>query len=153
MEFLTNVTAIANGFEQTESIYEYIEKATDSYHSVNIVLATLLVIIVIVLVFLVRMRNQEIVQSLFQKQRDDLQVKELDLIKSITNRTTLDAIASLTNDTTMEFERHHISILNLLGEGAFGLVKLALIRNHQHDEQEVAVKMLKGEENIKHYLN
>ncbi|CAO1431629.1 unnamed protein product [Diamesa tonsa] len=143
MEYLTNITSNANGFEQTASIYEYIEKATESYHSVNIVLATVLVIIVIVLVFMVRMRNQEIVQSLFQKQRDDLQVKELDLINSITNRTTLDAIASLTNDTTMEFERHHISILNLLGEGAFGLVKLALIRNHQHEEQEVAVKMLK----------
>lgn len=145
MEFLTNVTAIASGFEQTVSIFEYIEKATGSYHSVNIVLATVLAIIVIVLVFLVSMRKQEIVQCIFQKQRDDLQVKELDLIKSITNRTTLDAIASLTNDTTMEFERHHISILNLLGEGAFGLVKLALIRNQQHEEKEVAVKMLKGE--------
>ncbi|CAO1431696.1 unnamed protein product [Diamesa serratosioi] len=143
VEFLTNVTAIANGFEQTESIYEYIEKATVPYHSVNIVLATILAIIVIILVILLSMRKQEIVQSLFQKQRDDLQVNELDLIKSITNRTTLDAIASLTNDTAMEFERHQISILNLLGEGAFGLVKLALIRNNQHEEQEVAVKMLK----------
>lgn len=144
MEFMTNVTTIANGFEKTVTIYEYIEKATGSNHSVNIVLATVLAIIVIVLVFLVSMRKQEIVQCLFQKQRDDLQVKELDLIKSITNRTTLDAIVSLTNDTTMEFERHHISILYLLGEGAFGLVKFALLRNQQHEEKHVAVKMLKG---------
>lgn len=144
MEFLANITAIANGIEQTEPIYKYIEKATVSYQSVNIVLATLLAIIVTILVILLCMRKHELVQSLFHKQRDDSQVNELDLIKSITNRTTLDAIASLTNDTTMEFERDQISILNLLGEGAFGLVKLALIRNHQHEEQEVAVKMLKG---------
>lgn len=68
---------------------------------------------------------------------------DLDLIQSITNRSMLEAIADLTRDDKMEVERENITVLEALGEGAFGLVKKAIIIKDgaKHD---VAVKMLKS---------
>lgn len=67
-----------------------------------------------------------------------------DLINSITNRTMKEAIDDQTRDTAMEIERSNIELSGVtLGEGAFGLVKHAvLIRDGR--KCEVAVKMLKS---------
>lgn len=72
---------------------------------------------------------------------------DLDLIKSITNRSLLEAIADLTRDDEMEVERENITVLEALGEGAFGLVKKAIIVK-EGKKHQVAVKMLKS---IKYY--
>lgn len=72
---------------------------------------------------------------------------DLDLIKTISNRLTLEAIDDLRRDEKMEVERENITLLETLGEGAFGVVKKAiLVKNGQ--KLQVAVKMLKSEFNF-----
>lgn len=69
---------------------------------------------------------------------------DLDLIKSITNRSILETIEELTKDATMEIDRDNIKILEDIGEGAFGYVKRGIIISDD-SKMEVAVKMLKSE--------
>lgn len=68
---------------------------------------------------------------------------DLDLIKSITNRSVLEAIDELTKDELMEIDRDNITILEALGEGAFGYVKKGIVIKNDV-KLEVAVKMLKS---------
>jgi tyrosine-protein kinase receptor torso len=68
---------------------------------------------------------------------------DLDLIKSITNRSVLEAIDELTKDELMEIDRDNIKILEALGEGAFGYVKKGIVIKDDV-KLEVAVKMLKS---------
>lgn len=73
---------------------------------------------------------------------------DLDLIKSITNRSMLEAIADLTRDSTMEIERENIALLEALGEGAFGLVRKAIFVR-EGKKHQVAVKMLKSKNKVR----
>lgn len=68
---------------------------------------------------------------------------DLDLIKSISNRSVLEAIDELTKDESMEIDRDNIKILGALGEGAFGYVKKGIVIKNDV-KLEVAVKMLKS---------
>lgn len=71
---------------------------------------------------------------------------DLDLIKSITNRSILETIEELTKDEEMEIDRDNIKILQNvkdLGEGEFGYVKKGIVVKDGM-KLEVAVKMLKG---------
>lgn len=69
---------------------------------------------------------------------------DLDLIKSITNRSILETVEELTKDEHMEIDRDNIKILEDLGEGAFGYVKRGIVVKDDM-KMEVAVKMLKSE--------
>lgn len=69
---------------------------------------------------------------------------DLDLIKSITNRSILETVEELTKDKKMEIDRENIKILHDLGEGAFGFVKKGIVFK-DNMTMEVAVKMLKSE--------
>lgn len=72
-----------------------------------------------------------------------LERMDLETVKTISTVTVLDSIAELTKDTLLEIEMENITMLESLGEGAFGLVKKALmLRNGE--KQYVAVKMLKS---------
>lgn len=84
---------------------------------------------------------KKIVSNITQKQFDSM---DLDLIKSITNHNMLEAIADLTRDATMEVERENIELLETLGEGAFGVVRKAVLIRKE-GKRQVAVKMLKSE--------
>lgn len=68
---------------------------------------------------------------------------DLDLIKSISNRSVLEAIDELTKDEKMEIDRDNIKILEKLGEGAFGYVRKGIVIKDDV-KLEVAVKMLKS---------
>lgn len=99
-------------------------------------------IAILLLIMLCTWRNRvsAIVNKFALKQLDSM---DLDLIQTITNRSMLEAIADLTRDETMEIDKESISVLEVLGEGAFGLVKKAiLVRDGM--KRHVAVKMLKS---------
>lgn len=72
---------------------------------------------------------------------------DLDLIKSISNRSLLEAIESLTRDALMEVERENINLMEDLGEGAFGLVRKGILMKNGK-KQLIAVKMLKSKSEI-----
>lgn len=112
---------------------------------IDVLFYTLVTFIAVFLVVLFRVwqnRLDGIVTTLTQKQLDGM---DLDLIKSITNHSMLEAIGELTRDATMEVERDSISLMEQLGEGAFGLVKKAIVVRDDGAKQQVAVKMLKSE--------
>lgn len=116
----------------------------------DIVFYTIVSVIAILLIVLFRIwqgRISQIVNTITQKQADNM---SLDLIKSITNRNMLEVIADLTRDETMEIERENIALLEALGEGAFGLVKKAILVK-DGSKHQVAVKMLKSEINFIFY--
>lgn len=73
---------------------------------------------------------------------------DLDLVKSISNRTMLETIADLTRDSTMEVERENIALLEILGEGNFGLVKKAVLAQEMGRKKLIAVKMLKCKDQV-----
>lgn len=112
-------------------------------HTIDIFFYTFVVLIAIFIVVLFRIwqkRINSMVNNFTQKQIENM---DLDLIKTITNRSMLEAIADLTRDETMEIERENIALMEALGEGAFGLVKKAvLVRDGS--KHQVAVKMLKS---------
>lgn len=85
-------------------------------------------------------RIDSFISILAQKRLEHM---DLETVKTISTGTILDSIAELTKDTSLEIEMENITMLETLGEGAFGLVKKALmIRNGE--AQYVAVKMLKS---------
>jgi hypothetical protein len=85
-------------------------------------------------------RIDSFISILAQKRLEHM---DLETVKTISTGTVLDSIAELTKDASMEIETENITMLESLGEGAFGLVKKALvIRNGE--KQYVAVKMLKS---------
>lgn len=141
-----NLTAHLNG--QDVSSFETFNVADAKLASkgislVNIFLCIFLVLIAIFLFILFRFRQirfNEFLRNITQKQLDGM---DLDLIKTITNRSMLEAIADLTRDETMEMERENIALLEALGEGAFGLVNKAILAKDGVKHQ-VAVKMLKS---------
>lgn len=85
-------------------------------------------------------RIDSFISILAQKRLEHM---DLETVKTISTGTVLDSIAELTKDVSMEIETENITMLESLGEGAFGLVNKALvIRNGE--KQYVAVKMLKS---------
>lgn len=142
-----NVTAHRNGLCETSVSYGNL---TDFRHTkprsrvIDILFYTLVTFIAVFLVVLFRVwqnRLSGIVTTLTQKQLESM---DLDLIKSITNHSMLEAIGELTRDATMEVDRDSICLMEQLGEGAFGLVKKAIVVR-AGAKQQVAVKMLKSE--------
>lgn len=110
------------------------------FHVLFYTFVTIVAIFLVVLLRLWQSRINSIVRKFSQKQLDNM---DLDLIKSITNRSMLEAIADLTRDEAMEIERENVTVLEALGEGAFGLVKKAILMKADVKHQ-VAVKMLKS---------
>lgn len=90
-------------------------------------------------------RIDSVISILAQKRMERM---DLETVKTISTGTVLDTIAELTKDTSMEIETENVTMLESLGEGAFGLVNKALmIRNGE--KQYVAVKMLKSKATLK----
>lgn len=141
-----NLTANLNG-QATSSYGSYnvadAKLAPKGISLVAIFLCTFLALIAVFLFILLCLRQirfNAFLRNFTQKQLDGM---DLDLIKTITNRSMLEAIADLTRDETMEMERENIALLEALGEGAFGLVnKAILVRDGV--KHQVAVKMLKS---------
>lgn len=111
------------------------EQSSHFYHY-SVVLVVALVVLVMFHIWKVRMIHVE--QGFPQK----LENLDLDLVKSISNRTMLETVADLTRDDVMEIERENIALLEILGEGNFGLVKKAVLVQAGM-KKLVAVKMLK----------
>lgn len=109
----------------------------------EILFYTLVVFMVILLIALFKVwkgRIDSFISLMAQKRLENM---DLETVKTMSMGTVLDSIAELTKDELMEVERENITILELLGEGAFGLVNKALmIRNGE--KEYVAVKMLKS---------
>lgn len=156
---LLNLTAHQNG--KVEDGYLYVRLShlkNDKIRSKvsNLYFYVIFAIVVIILIILVWIWKDRIALAITQKQLESM---DLDLIKTITNRSMLEAIADLTRDDTMEVERENITMLETLGEGAFGLVKKAIIIK-DGEKHQVAIKMVKSEEKhiskprlVRHYFN
>jgi tyrosine-protein kinase receptor torso len=148
---MVNLTAHHNS--QTEDGYIYVrlsqlKKEKPPSRVFDIFVYIVFVIIAILLVFLFCVWQGRISLPITQKQIENM---DLDLIKTITNRSMLEAIADLTRDDEMEVERENITVLETLGEGAFGLVKKAIIVK-EGSKHQVAVKMLKSMKKILTHL-
>lgn len=138
-----NLTAFIGDDSDTEIGYMqipiYVEDKID-----DILFYSLVAIMCLLLIALFKVwkgRIDSFISILAQKRLENM---DLEAVKTMSTGTVLDSIAELTKDDSMEVERENITILELLGEGAFGLVKKALmIRNGE--KEYVAVKMLKSE--------
>lgn len=130
---------IDEAYEFANVSYLKIEKPRSGRLFTILVLAIFIVIVALFIVFVCVWKGQ-IALSITQKQLENM---DLDLIKTITNRSMLEAIADLTRDDLMEVERENIRVLEALGEGAFGLVKKAIIIK-EGEKHQAAVKMLKS---------
>lgn len=89
-------------------------------------------------------RIDSFISILAQKRMESM---DLETVKTMSTGTALDLIAELTKDTSMEIETENITMLESLGEGAFGLVNKALMIKGGEKEY-VAVKMLKSKKII-----
>jgi hypothetical protein len=103
-------------------------------------LAVFVAVLLLLLFKLWKGRIDVFIAIFAQKRIDDL---DIEIVKTISTGTVLDAIAELTKDERMEVERENITVLQLIGEGAFGLVKKGLIIK-SGEKQYVAVKMIKS---------
>lgn len=142
---MVNLTAHNNGRIEEGFLYVRLDNShrkNDKSHSriFDVFFCIVLTIIVILFIVLFCIWRGRINLPITQKQLENM---DLDLIKSITNRSMLEAIADLTRDEEMEVERENITVLEALGEGAFGLVKKAIIVK-EGKKHQVAVKMLKS---------
>ena len=105
-----------------------------------------MIILIIVLYKIWKGRIDSFISMLAQKRIEDM---DIEAVKSLSSGTVLELISELTKDEFMEVEKENITILEQLGEGAFGLVKKGLIiRNGE--KEHVAVKMIKSESKILH---
>jgi SpoVK/Ycf46/Vps4 family AAA+-type ATPase len=118
------------------------DKASGGNRAFDIFFYTTFTVIIALFIVLGCIWKGRIALPITQKQLENM---DLDLIKTITNRSMLEAIADLTRDEMMEVERENIRVLEALGEGAFGLVKKAIIIK-DGEKHQVAVKMLKSTE-------
>lgn len=73
----------------------------------------------------------------------DFKPKDLTIMLSLSQMYN-DLPSSLQIDDEMEVAPDRLQILDILGEGEFGLVKRCVVKQLDGTEQEVAVKMLKG---------
>lgn len=142
-----NVTAYRNGQEEVavnDDDLSGFKRTKPRSRLIDVLFYTFVTFTAVFLVVLFRVWQNRlsriVITTLTQKQLDGM---DLDLIKSITNHSMLEAIADLTRDTTMEVERESIELMEALGEGAFGLVKKAIVIR-DGAKQQVAVKMLKS---------
>lgn len=103
--------------------------------------AVLIALLIIVLYKIWKGRIDAFISMFARKRIDDM---DIEAVKSMSTGTVIDLIAELTKDETMEVEKENISILEQLGEGAFGLVKRGLMIKNGEKEY-VAVKMIKSE--------
>jgi hypothetical protein len=115
-------------------------KARSHINLKDILLYLFVLFIAISIMILLYVWQTQFVIRLSQKELDNM---DLDLIKSITKHSMLKSVADLSKDTTMEIRREDVTVLEALGEGAFGLVKKAILRREGKTHQ-VAVKMLKS---------
>ncbi|KAG5673371.1 hypothetical protein PVAND_003427 [Polypedilum vanderplanki] len=114
---------------------------------INILFYIFVALVVILFLFLFKVwkgRIDSFISIFAQKRIDDL---DIEIVKTMSTGTVLDAIAELTKDEKMEIERENITVLQLIGEGAFGLVKKGLIIKNG-EKQYVAVKMIKNTSNL-----
>lgn len=150
---LINLTAVLNGksYEAYEEVSVPPMRPFIPIIRDDLIFYAFVVIVVVIFIILFQIwkrRIVSIVTNITQKRKEDTDEKiigntDLDLVKTLTNRSMLEAIADLTKDETMEIERDHITILDALGEGAFGYVKRAFY-NRDGQKYQVAVKMLKS---------
>lgn len=141
---MVNLTAHNNGQIEDGYVYKRFTNMKDDDEPrsriFDFFFYTIFAVIVILFVVLFCIWQGRINLPITQKQLENM---DLDLIKTITNRSMLEAIADLTRDEEMEVERENITVLETLGEGCFGLVKKAIIIK-EGTKHQVAVKMLKS---------
>jgi hypothetical protein len=145
MNYIINVTGyLANG-QKYAGAFEFVDRpVVHKNHLLKILFYTFAALVAILLLFLFKMwkgRIDSFISKLAQKRVEDM---DIEIVKTISTGTVLDAIAELTKDERMEVQRENITVLQLIGEGAFGLVNKGLIvRNGE--KQNIAVKMIKSE--------
>lgn len=143
--FIVNVTGFyENGIEDVHN-YIFMERpAIRASKLINILFYVFVAVVAVLLLFLFKVwkgRIDSFISTFAQKRIDDM---DIEIVKTMSTGTVLEAIAELTKDERMEVERENITVLQLIGEGAFGLVKKGLIIKNGEKEY-VAVKMLKSE--------
>lgn len=72
----------------------------------------------------------------------------IDLTVSQMEKLQKELDCSIFADDVMEIKRENVRILEVLGEGAFGLVKKGILTNSDGKEMEIAVKMLKDKPSL-----
>jgi hypothetical protein len=145
--FLVNLTAFTEYTHEMDYIIEYLDEnkliRRSNSRAIDILFYTLVAFMIALLIALFKIwkgRIDSIISTLAQKRLENM---DLDTVKILSTGTVLDSIAELTKDENMEVEKENITLLELLGEGAFGLVKKAtMIKNGE--KVHVAVKMLKS---------
>lgn len=143
IEIVGNEMRIALEAHRNNFMVEYFETVIVPHQPSDDNIFFNLFIIVIVFVSCLIILLCKIQISKMNDANKPMESMDLDLIKTITNHSMLQVIADLTRDETMEIERENITLLNKLGEGAFGFVKKAALDKNGMKHQ-VAVKMLKG---------
>lgn len=137
------VASIGNNNSHEEVEYRYLHMTYVEDKIDDILFYSLVVIMCLLLIALFKVwkgRIDSFISILAQKRLENM---DLETVKTISKGTVLNSIEELTKDELMEVERENISMLELLGEGAFGLVKKAvMVKNGE--KRYVAVKMLKS---------
>ena len=142
---LVNVTAFDENGNHTYNGFklEILPSKSQSKLMHNLFYASIgfMVILIIVLYKIWKGRIDAFISMLAQKRIEDM---DIEAVKSMSSGTVLELISELTKDEFMEVDKENITVLEQLGEGAFGLVKKGLIiRNGE--KEHVAVKMIKSE--------
>lgn len=126
-----------------ENLVEVLRKNPPSKMMHNLFYASIafMIVLIIVLYKIWKGRIDSFISMLAHKRIEDM---DIEAVKSMSSGTVLELISELTKDEFMEVEKENITVLEQLGEGAFGLVKKGLvIRNGE--KEHVAVKMIKSE--------
>lgn len=144
MNFFINITGFSENGNVYVHDYAFIDRpAIRQSKLINILFYVFVALVAVLLLFLFKVwkgRIDSFISSFAQKRIDDM---DIEIVKTMSTGTVLDAIAELTKDERMEVERENITVLQLIGEGAFGLVKKGLIIKNGEKEY-VAVKMIKS---------
>lgn len=85
-------------------------------------------------------------KRIFHIQTDDIPLKNLNAFIKISKIEDVNELFAISNDI-LEIPREKITIYGILGEGNFGKVKKAVIKN-EFGSEEVAVKMLKEDASL-----
>lgn len=156
-----HLTVFTNGGNSSSKDHKiFYTHVFEKFHIFNIILRIIMPITITIIIFIIfifyyfyRKAKLKRYDECFEYVKNQNQLESSDTndnydIKS-KNMTLL--VCSLFINDEMEIERNKIKLLEILGEGAFGLVRKGILLNDDGKEKEIAVKMLKDERTIEDF--